>query len=709
MCLFVLAIVMVTIPADKSTASEIVFIDSSIEDLGTLVGSVDPNSEIILLDKYRDGIEQIADVLSNRRNVDAIHILSHGRQGELQLGITRLTLASMNYQHADDLAVIARSLSENADILIYGCEFAQGAVGHAAIDRLSTLTKADVIASTDVTGHTNYGGNWLLELATGPIEAAVAILVQSQDEWIGVLPTANLTSDEDSYIKLKDPDDNFGSDVEMFVDRETTDLHRALVQFDLSSIPAGATITSATLTIEAIGVGGDMSVGAYQLLESWSESTVTWNERSTGVNWSTAGSNFNSTAEDLLDVTSDDDGPHDFDLTSLVQDWVDGSASNYGVMVGSPDGGGNRQIEYMTRENTTAPVLVVTYTVPEPEIDVSGLGVSIADGDATPTGVDDTDFGSLYIATGSNANIFSITNSGSGLLNLTGTPRVTIGGVDAADFTLTTDAATSVAAGGGSTTFTITFDPSAVGLRTATVSIANDDADEDPYNFTIQGTGAVPEMTVSKSPDVANVNSAGDDISYTITLTNTGVITITGIAVTDPLLPSISCTPGSGPNPSDMAPAAVTTCTGTYTVTQADFDTNGGGDGDIDNIVTVTGTGGLSETASAAVTLNTNSDLAIIKTANDTTQVVVGQVITYTYAVTNNGNQTITNVFLNDTQNGSGPTPIPTNETLTTDNLPLSDSTDGGTDGTWDTIAPGDIVTFTATYTVTQSDVDTLQ
>ena len=219
----------------------------------------------------------------------------------------------------------------------------------------------------------------------------------------------------------------------------------------------------------------------------------------------------------------------------------------------------------------------------------------------------------------------------------------------------------------------------------------------------------MPEMTVSKSPDVANVNSAGDDISYTITLTNTGVITITGIAVTDPLLPSISCTPGSGPNPSDMAPAAVTTCTGTYTVTQADFDTNGGGDGDIDNIVTVTGTGGLSETASAAVTLNTNSDLAIIKTANDTTQVVVGQVITYTYAVTNNGNQTITNVFLNDTQNGSGPTPIPTNETLTTDNLPLSDSTDGGTDGTWDTIAPGDIVTFTATYTVTQSDVDTLQ
>ena len=345
-----------------------------------------------------------------------------------------------------------------------------------------------------------------------------------------------------------------------------------------------------------------------------------------------------------------------------------------------------------------------------PEMDVSGLAVSIADGDATPSVLDDTDFGSHDIDTGSNANTFTVTNTGSAVLNLTGTPRVTIGGVHAADFTLTVDAATTVASGGGTTTFTITFDPSAVGLRSATVSIANDDADENPYNFSIQGTGtAAPEMTVAKSPDVASVNNAGDVITYTITLTNTGVVTITGILVSDPLLSSISCIPGSGPNPNDMAPAAVANCTGTYTVTQTDFDTNGGGDGDIDNTVTVTADAGLNEAANAAVTLNIAPTLSVSKTANDTTDVVVGQVITYTYVVTNTGNQTIANVLLSELHGGSGAPPVPSNETLTTDNPPFGDSTDAGINGIWDTVAPGDVVTFTGTYTVTQSDVDLLQ
>ncbi len=348
-------------------------------------------------------------------------------------------------------------------------------------------------------------------------------------------------------------------------------------------------------------------------------------------------------------------------------------------------------------------------TPPVPEMDVSGLGVSIADGDATPSTTDDTDFGSHDISTGSNANTFTVTNTGSAVLNLTGTPRVTIGGAHGADFTLTVDAATTVASGGGTTTFTITFDPSAVGLRTATVSIANDDADENPYNFSIQGTGTIPEMDVTKSPDVASVNNAGDVITYTITLTNTGVVTITSILVSDPLLSSISCVPGSGPNPNDLAPAAVATCTGTYAATQADFDTNGGGDGDIDNTVTVTADDGLNETDNAAVILNIAPTLAVGKTADDTTDVVVGQVITYTYVVSNTGNQTITNVLLSELHGGSGPPPVPSNETLTTDNPPLGDSTDAVIDGVWDTIAPGDIVTFTGTYTVTQSDVDLLQ
>ncbi len=141
-----------------------------------------------------------------------------------------------------------------------------------------------------------------------------------------------------------------------------------------------------------------------------------------------------------------------------------------------------------------------------PEIDVSGLGNSIADGDTTPSATDDTDFGSVALVGATSANTFTITNSGSETLNLSGNPRVTISGANAADFTLATDAAATVASGGGTTTFVITFDPSATGLRMATVSIASDDADENPYDFAIQGTG----MEVATNAGVLDVTGDGD-------------------------------------------------------------------------------------------------------------------------------------------------------------------------------------------------------
>ena len=138
------------------------------------------------------------------------------------------------------------------------------------------------------------------------------------------------------------------------------------------------------------------------------------------------------------------------------------------------------------------------FSIQVPEMAVSGLNRTIADGDTSPSSADDTDFGLVAVSGSTNANTFTITNTGDADLNLAG---VTIGGAHATDFTLTTDAAATVTSGGGTTTFVVTFDPSVVGVRTATISIANDDADENPYNFSLQGTG-IDKGDVDENGDI---------------------------------------------------------------------------------------------------------------------------------------------------------------------------------------------------------------
>ncbi len=123
------------------------------------------------------------------------------------------------------------------------------------------------------------------------------------------------------------------------------------------------------------------------------------------------------------------------------------------------------------------------------EMDVQGKGNSIADGDVTPSTTDHPAFGSTDISSGTVDHTFTIENTGTLDLNLTGTPKVAISGADAGDFSVTAQPTSPVTSGGGTTTFTVRFDPSAIGLRQATLSIANDDSDENPYDFAIQGRG----------------------------------------------------------------------------------------------------------------------------------------------------------------------------------------------------------------------------
>ena len=125
-------------------------------------------------------------------------------------------------------------------------------------------------------------------------------------------------------------------------------------------------------------------------------------------------------------------------------------------------------------------------SVPTPEIDVQGNSVSIGNGDITPSINDWTDFGSTQIITNPQIKTFTIRNYGGSNLILSGAPLISISG--STDFVLTTTPASPIVSL-GATTFSVQFNPSSLGLKTATITIANNDSNENPYTFTIQGTG----------------------------------------------------------------------------------------------------------------------------------------------------------------------------------------------------------------------------
>jgi len=87
------------------------------------------------------------------------------------------------------------------------------------------------------------------------------------------------------------------------------------------------------------------------------------------------------------------------------------------------------------------------------------------------------------------SQVFTIANSGSAPLNLTGTPLVAVSGTNAADFTVTATPTSPVTSSGGTTTFTVRFAPSAAGARSALLTIANDDSDEGTFTIAVSGTG----------------------------------------------------------------------------------------------------------------------------------------------------------------------------------------------------------------------------
>jgi Ca2+-binding RTX toxin-like protein len=201
---------------EGSSRHELVFIDTATPSYRELLddilanGQTDREVEVVTLDSAADGLKQISIILGERHDIDAVHIVSHGGDGTIQLGSRSLSVDMLD-DSIRDISSWGNALSQDADLLLYGCNLAAGEDGQVLLSKLASLTGADVAASDDLTGNSNLGGDWTLEYHGGQIDTGIVFSTSLQQTWTGTLavtwldattgtPISGPTNNDDIFI-----------------------------------------------------------------------------------------------------------------------------------------------------------------------------------------------------------------------------------------------------------------------------------------------------------------------------------------------------------------------------------------------------------------------------------------------------------------------------------------------------------------------------
>lgn len=164
-----------------------IFIDCQVDNVSHLLAHAKPESRVVLLERDRDGIEQISQVLQHHQNISEIHLVAHGSPDCLYLGNSRLSLETLP-QYAARLRQWRGAIAQGANILLYGCRVA--AEGLGLVNALHTLTGASIAAASQPVGQ----GNWQLDQQIGAIAASLAFSPQLQQCYAGTFGTGYVLS-----------------------------------------------------------------------------------------------------------------------------------------------------------------------------------------------------------------------------------------------------------------------------------------------------------------------------------------------------------------------------------------------------------------------------------------------------------------------------------------------------------------------------------
>ena len=167
---------------------EIVILDPTIPDSHHIASGIKPGTATYILESQPDAVEQIATILAQHKDIEALHIISHGSSGSLYLGTTELNSSNCE-NYTQQLQQWRNSFTPNASIILYGCNSAAGDRGHQFLTQLHHLTGANIAANPYPTGNSKKGGNWNIAQLIPPSSQApqLALTETALKTYSGVL------------------------------------------------------------------------------------------------------------------------------------------------------------------------------------------------------------------------------------------------------------------------------------------------------------------------------------------------------------------------------------------------------------------------------------------------------------------------------------------------------------------------------------------
>ncbi|MGY4286168.1 hypothetical protein ACVWXO_005388 [Bradyrhizobium sp. LM2.7] len=174
-------------PASATSKSEIAFIDPGVDDLQTLLKGIRPDVEPVLLSRDEPAMRQIAGALKGRGALEAVHVIAHGKPGEISFSSGFLSLKTLP-RFINELALIGAAVADG-ELRLWCCQTARGTRGRSLIAAMADYTQAEVRGSSDLVGSSERGGSWTLDAPAIPPVTGNAVI-----RYQGIMDSGNGTT-----------------------------------------------------------------------------------------------------------------------------------------------------------------------------------------------------------------------------------------------------------------------------------------------------------------------------------------------------------------------------------------------------------------------------------------------------------------------------------------------------------------------------------